>query len=373
MVSQSYFVFTNEFETSNCKILNFFTRFQISAMEQLSSKLHSQLTLHPLTDTQQKLRRVGDTCFLAKEYLTAYNVYTQALQLQPESRDVDLLKKRAFSLYNLGAYQKGVDDCDEILGRALEPSPITESVVILKTKCLWGLQRYEEALAFLQGLDKKNEEWITRTKTAVTNSQGIFDIEALFKLSNKMASNSQNQQGFGEYRSGSFVVKEVPGKGRGLVAIKRIAAGELLIVSKAWEIVFAGDKGIKKDQDWDGYRTLLAEKIYQKLFILGEEESREFCGLSVDARSKREGSWLAGQTSLIRDQNVKVATEVKEEILGEIEYRILNNGFSRGHKFWGVWLLPALINHSCVDCNVFRNTFGDLMVVRAVKDIAIGE
>lgn len=82
-----------------------------------------------------------------------------------------------------------------------------------------------------------------------------------------------------------------------------------------------------------------------------------------------------GQDNLLRDQWVEDKrlrdASQKEDILTEIGYKVLNNVFGT-EGLLGVWWEASYLNHSCVDFNVARNIFGNVMVVRCVKDVKAG-
>lgn len=182
----------------------------------------------------------------------------------------------------------------------------------------------------------------------------------------------------------NVIVSDSPDRGRGLFATKDFKAGELIFCEKAFSIAFASDIS----EDWytiinlntnrghEGPHASLFFSLIQQLRRNPKQATRFFDLYDGDYQPKCKASAVDGnivvdtfQTQAIVEHNAFSCAGVKSadkmvRVKLEREKGPSNSG--------GIWLLASRVNHAC-DGNARRAFIGDLMVVRAVKDIAEGE
>lgn len=325
--------------------------------------LHIAMTSLPKTLLEREAD--GDSAYYEGNFLAAAYFFEKSQSSTPSSNQLNpislrILWKLALSLFQLDSYTQALSHCDTILhlNQHREPS-------VLKVKCLWGLGRYQDALQYLEDQDNPDTNLLLQAQTALLTSQGRLDIDHLASLPQ-----SQTHFHIGEY-SGSYRVATLPGKGRGLVATADLQGGTLILIKNAFALASISELSLQDpgQECWKSVaRKLLVWKVFQK--IHSNSELREtFCDLSSDRKSLQSPNWLRDQW--VDDKKLR-DTSQKDAIMTEIEFKILNNVFGTENSL-GIWFQAAYLNHSCADFNVARSIFGNVMVIRCVKDVKAGE
>ncbi|KAF9435275.1 hypothetical protein BGZ76_006593 [Entomortierella beljakovae] len=104
-------------------------------------------------------KTAGNDAFKAGKLQEAYELYTEALAIDPENESTNskLYSNRAVVLAKLGRHEEAVQDCDASL--KLDPSFI--KVLRKRAECQLKLEKYEEAVRDLKAasdLDKSNRD-----------------------------------------------------------------------------------------------------------------------------------------------------------------------------------------------------------------------
>ena len=162
-----------------------------------------------------------------------------------------------------------------------------------------------------------------------------------------------------------FAVKELPGKGRGVVATEAIAAGELLFHEQA-ALFFVGeeDENPMLDSTYEMTRDVFtgdALCTYALASQLAQTPSR-------NAEFQEHVAYIT--------RHLQTAVDTVEEVTEEKVLTIVNgihtNSFSLDFlDGYAVFLVCSLFNHACQE-NVGWHTVGDVMYLTALDDIPKG-
>ncbi|OXA64385.1 uncharacterized protein LOC110849016 [Folsomia candida] len=296
-------------------------------------------------------KSVGNTAFAQRNYGKAIRTYTQGLTLLPSN--IDLLSNRAAAYLNYGLYSLALHDAETVLST----DPTHEKCLYRKVKALWGLSRYHKAHQFTEKFKIPS----LADKAAITLSQSLGHIKA----STLMSLPHQARHEIADYR-GPIEIVPIPGKGRGIVATENIPVGSLIICSKAFCIVF--------DQDVQDFKNFHLRDKSVELEHTDALGGLIYDKLQLDPSLKSE---------LLKLYTGQQESQSSDDITLTIRNIIDYNGFtskrddsliSMGNpNFAGLWILPSYLNHSCLDNNANYAVYGDILVVRAVKNIPKGD
>ncbi|KAF2032819.1 SET domain-containing protein [Setomelanomma holmii] len=171
---------------------------------------------------------------------------------------------------------------------------------------------------------------------------------------------------------GPTEVKKSVDMGRGLFAKRNISAGELIMCEKAFCVLWGHDKeamtAMTYDLRDDRIRVSpvgLSKAIVQKLISNPAQ---------IDKVLDLYGDYQGAGKSLSTPEGAVVDVFRIHDIMSR-------NAFGPGNQFGeegarnastGLWIYAAYINHSCLP-NAKKEYIGDLMIVRATRNISAGE
>jgi hypothetical protein len=172
---------------------------------------------------------------------------------------------------------------------------------------------------------------------------------------------------------GDVIIAEIPGKGRGLRTTRDIPAGTLLLASKAF--------ATGSPQKWASKSILfLAFYVTRNQIVRGADVDlvgNIICTLRKNPQRTSEFYQLyAGESSRVELPDGMIDPGTIERIVDLNAFGI-ENEFDlvppeKMMKSSGLWILPSFLNHSCVP-NAHRCFYGDVMMVRAIRDLRAGE
>jgi len=280
---------------------------------------------------------------------------------------------RSSTYEKLGLYENALIDAESVISKtnstptefnaeaAKKFQSVREKALLCKLNSLWGLRRYCEALAFIESILPDYSDKIVfttmheRAQIIVQQSRGNIDLLELHNL------HKERRHYVGEYLV-PVKIDLVPNRGRGVVALRDIEVGEVIMLLKAFCIVFQEDVTSFQEQMFvpTNYRNFLvdseavaASKLHQML--------------SCDIEQPQLNRLYRGH--------------FKPQSLIEDNYRIIRYNALKSVKdpetktpsYCGLWILGSFLNHSCIDSNAYHSVFGDALLVRAVKPIKAGE
>ncbi len=172
---------------------------------------------------------------------------------------------------------------------------------------------------------------------------------------------------------GSAVVRESPGKGRGLFATCDISPGELIMCEKAFCVVWGDELEAMAALTYDVRDKRirvspmgLTKSVVQKLLDNPSKVTR-----LMEMYGDDQGY---GATAWSTDEGATVDAFRVHDIVSRNAFGLggqLGDANTKGAST-GLWVQAARMNHSCVP-NVEKEYIGDLMVVRAARRILEGE
>ncbi len=167
---------------------------------------------------------------------------------------------------------------------------------------------------------------------------------------------------------GPVVAANITGKGKGLVATRPIEPGELLLVSKAFSSSYVSEC----DAILSSYNSITnqlntpSEGLNMRNAMVNLKNNTDsasslydlFCG---DPRNR----YQKPQNTIV-DTNRIVKICLLNAFMSDSAVDTVNDGLI------GLWVFPALINHSC-QANCYRTFYSDIMAVRSLRKIEENE
>ncbi|SMQ54380.1 unnamed protein product [Zymoseptoria tritici ST99CH_3D7] len=341
-----------------------------------------RLDTDPVPKTAQKCKDLGNAALKRKEYFDSIRRYTQGLELcgKDGGEDIrhDIYRNRAHVNLLLNRFDEAkADGLASVTGGGDEKSRLLDSKAQYRAGCAaYSLGQFEDAQrpfkaaqelapedkdtnTFLRNIDARLREQVSGdynfTKIRLKLSKARPRVDAATFV-------------------GNVEVRDSPLGGRGVFATKEISAGELILCEKAFCVAWGH-----------------------------EEES--WTAMTYDARDDRIRAYPAGLTKVIVQKLLNNPSQIekvmdlfgdwrsigKEVVIGEdgpvveafqVHDVVCRNAFGPGavvageaenirKASTGLWLMAAYINHSCLP-NAEKSFLGDLMVVRATRNITAG-
>ena len=324
------------------------------------------------------LKNKGNTALTSNNLPLAYAHYTAALALSPsETLTQDLHRNRAHVNLLLSQFPAALADALA----SLIPSPTDPRATELNSKAYfraataaYSLADFADARAYfakqleLMPSDKGAAANLARTDARLreADNAGAYDFARMKK---------SVAAGRGRVDAASFdgptEVKKSPGMGNGLFATRAVKAGEVVMAEKAVCVVWGYEAGAITAVTFDvrDERIRVAPVGLGKAVVerLGKNpgEIGKVMGLY--------GDWDGAEGREVWETEDGPVVDVfrVHDIVSRNAFGVGDND-GRGAGSAGLWVRAAYINHSCIP-NTKREFIGDLMVVRATKDIAAGE
>jgi hypothetical protein len=338
--------------------------------------------------TALSYKQEGNTALQQRDIPLAHHYYTTALALLPTSSPnpsssnltLDVHRNRAHVNLLLGNFTAAKSDA---LSALIPTSPqsttnndphtteLNSKAYFRAATAAYNLRQFREAHALfekqlaLMPTDKKAAANLARTKARLREErEGLYDFVGLRLAAAAFARGGDNMAG--EVDAASFVryteVRESPGRGRGLFSLRDVPAGEVIMVEKAFCAVQSGlQTAVTFDVRDERIRVAavgLERSVVERLMGNPEE-----IGAVMDLFGDWEGG-EGGGVDRTADGPVVDAFQVHDIVA--------RNAFGMGEVGAGLWVRAAYINHSCIP-SAEREFIGDLMVLRATRDIATGE
>jgi tetratricopeptide (TPR) repeat protein len=303
--------------------------------------------------------------------LQALEFYDFALERRPDDPVINLNKSAVF--LRLGRFF----EAHQAVERAIaDESSIVNTDSRLKQKALfrlgqaaYGIRDWEKAIQICSELtDDVSRRLLEQSRQRLSEARtGSYDMEGLGKSMGAVVHHDVADF------VGDVVIAEIPGKGRGLRTTRDIPAGTLLLASKAF--------ATGSPRKWKPKNVLfLAFHIARNMIV--KESTVDLIG-NIIYTLRKNPQRTSELYELYAGECPRV--ELPDGMIdpGSIEAIVDLNAFEIENDFdlepreklardSGLWILPSFINHSCVE-NAHRWFFGDVMMVRAIRDLRAGE
>ena len=336
----------------------------------------------------------GNTAYSAGQYLLALYAYSRGLDgcaTVDRPLEYDLLRNRAVANIFLKRFEQALEDAKA----AIIPidNQEDERAIALNSKAYeragraaYELGRYEEAEASfkkMRELAPSNEDALGLLKRIQQRmreqSTGDYDFMTMSKSSNK----KHNRLDHADYTSNT-TIRDAGESGRGLFATKDIKAGQLVLCEKALCVSFDSDAAPhsytilnhKTQRALAGTQATLLYIIAQKL-AYNPELATQFFDLH-DGGGYYPPTSLQPAEGLVPVDAFRAQGIIEHNSFGCPTVRSSSRAAQKeaanpaGYHSTGLWLRASYINHAC-DSNAMRSFIGDMMIIRAVRDIAKDE
>ncbi|KAG4435228.1 hypothetical protein IFR05_009304 [Cadophora sp. M221] len=331
-------------------------------------------------------KQEGNAFMNEGKFKEAFKSYTAALATAPTSAEAETLhNNRALAYLKVNKYDAALIDTTYIQDLRAR----SEKALYRGALALYSLRRYREAFQALQVLTAK---YPTSKPGAFEMSQvqarlseqdcGLYNFKMMHKASRQRPPIIDCATHIGPVE-----VRNIPGKGRGLVSTRRVEAGELLMCEKAFSYAHA-----EQSKGSDGAMTAdigLLVNMHTKRLTIGTHVSQlrgiyqtlannpsvasEFMGLCSGSYERTDVQIVDGVPvvdSFLIERIVSLNAFGSPVNSKDVEFTSAT--LSKNHKELfgasGVWIKAAYINHSCMK-NCARTFIGDMMIVRATKDL----
>lgn len=323
---------------------------------------------------------MGDAAVLCGDLQGAIGHYNRGLGIKQYDEEVrcTLHLSRAQTCFDLGRYEHAV--LDAVAAMAIRNQSGDTNAQSLKALLLAGRAAYEmgeytfakeyftrglvispgadDALAHIRRIQNRLKE----------ESTGAFDFDAMLKSDTK---NFDDHASFVM----STKIASAGHRGRGLFAVKRLAPGELVLAEKAFYIVSDNDTSIEEapvvvnlsGSSPQCYRGRFAKRIYgaTEKILHNPKQAAKFLDLHDGGSFNKVTNWV--------DSMVIVDTFRVEAITRLNAFAVpASSATCAESDATGIWVHASHANHSCLP-NADRSFIGNMMIMRANRDIDIGE
>jgi tetratricopeptide (TPR) repeat protein len=312
--------------------------------------------------------------------LTTVSSYTHGIACSDPDADADmrdlmrdLYRSRSLADLQLGRYGATILDAHISTSNSQDDIAKSEDAKawFLRGRANYQLGHYSDALKTFQHMlilspsDFQGHQELEKTKKRVLEQQeGIYDFAEMI--------DEVTQNGFSADRA-SFLLKtevrQTQDRGRGLFATKEICMGGLILCEKAFMAAYPNDRTLKS--------TLPVWLNSVQRVIDNPSTSKDLLGLYA-------GQPYTSPVSAPIIDDVPVVDTFKVSKILDLKgfsYTVGRESHAYGTsammirespKSTGLWTHIANANHACLS-NAVRSFLGDMIILRAARDIRAGE
>ncbi|KAL6897058.1 hypothetical protein GGI43DRAFT_106339 [Trichoderma evansii] len=338
-----------------------------------------------------RLKEEGNAKFKRGEFQVAAEVYSDALEacgLGEDDDDLrrDLRRNRAAANLRLGRYELAIKDA---MASMISTEHISEAAKSVNAKALYraGKAAYEmqdfaqakQHFARVLELDRGNKEAqndFSRTMKRLSEQEkGNYDFSM-------MAKSATAQHCLLDHASFIRRVKVAPaeGRGRGLFATETLKPGDIVFVEKAFYVAHRDGRDISvllnvnTDRVSLGTQSLCLQGTIEKMAwnpTLANKYTDLFDGGNFG--NEKEFKVVDGRVAVdtFRVQSISELNGFGCPRVKSRDQEQQETKKSDLEQSTGIWLQASYSNHSCLP-NATRAFIGDMMIVRAVRDIPAG-
>ena len=349
--------------------------------------------LPELVESPLECKERGNAAYSARDYPAAYQIYSQGVDAcgsEDTAIKLDLLRNRAAVSLFLKRFTRAEADAKAAI--ISTNSEEDEKAASLNAKAYeraglaaYELGHFEEAEAYfkkMQELAPASEDAPRALKRIEQRLRERSNGDFVFETMSRSTSKKHNRLDHADFIINT-TVSEAGGHGRGLFAAKSFTAGQLILCEKALCVAFDSD-GIlesytildpKTQRASTGTQATLLFSLVQKLLYSPELASEYFNLFDGGYPLKTSPQIVDG---LVTVDAFRTQAIIQHNCFGCPTVRSSSKSAQKqsaslaGYYSTGFWMRASYINHAC-DGNAMRSFIGDMMVVRATRDIAEGE
>jgi tetratricopeptide (TPR) repeat protein len=335
----------------------------------------------------------GNTEYGSQSFLAARQSYTYGLDAcKPENSDIrlDMLRNRSVVNIFLKRFSEALTDAEAAI---IPPSEREDSrSTALNVKAyeraghaayeLGNLEKAQVCYRKILGMAPDNADATRNLKRIQERIHERMTGDYDFDRMSRSASKRNNRLDHASYISFARV-SETERRGRGLFATQDLKAGQLILAEKAKCVAFESDKINKSyailNQDTQrglvGSQAVLLFMLVERL-LYNQDLAVEL--LELFAGGHFPDTPLEAVDGLLPIDTFRVQGIVEHNSFECPTVRSSSHQPSKDsadtpkYRSTGLWLKAAYINHAC-DGNAMRSFIGDIIIIRAVRDIAKDE
>ncbi|KNG84245.1 hypothetical protein ANOM_007397 [Aspergillus nomiae NRRL 13137] len=325
-------------------------------------------------------KMTGDEFCDNAKYQLAIESYTKALNGLSNSEESNTLRlSRAYALLKARRFDEALLDLNSIP----QTSPSAEKALVYKVLALYNLHRYRQCHQVLSCLGPESsgnpaiKDYPARVLRHLEEQEhGKYQFKPMYQASKDFSPDLDHATYIGP-----VAVKPSGSRGRGLFTTEAVKAGDLLLCEKAFAHISADPEqdnnvtllmNIETDTMTVGTQSDLIRVITQRLYQ-SPALIKQFTDLHHGSYNPVNISDVDGKPVL---DSFLIARIVSLNAFGcppsSREYYLADKArrLETGDQFHscGVWPKSSYINHSC-DSNTQRSFIGDMIIIRAAKDL----
>ncbi|KAJ5356672.1 tpr domain-containing protein [Penicillium concentricum] len=332
-----------------------------------------------VVETAEECKTKGNAALEKKDYCRAYAYYSEGLAKAGSNEGIrrDLHCNRSHVNLALLRYDEARRDADASLIRSSvqEDKYLDAKAYFRAGGAAYKLGQFEDAKSFfeeqlkLQPDNQKAKVFLKIDLRVKEKTTGVFD----FNKAISSLSKTQHRLDLASF-DGPTQIKESPGAGRGLFATRDIQPNEIILVEKAFCVIWSWDRdamtAITCDLGNDAAIKLFPTGLHRAVVRKLRNNPSQIQRL-LELASTYKG--LGVEQHWSDEQPVVDAFQVHDIIQ--------QNAFGPGaqsededvsNTSTGIWLRAAYMNHSCV-FNATKVFIGDILVLRSNRKIKAGE
>ncbi|KAI5124193.1 hypothetical protein M0805_005044 [Coniferiporia weirii] len=328
----------------------------------------------------ERLKDLGNDAFKNKLYRTAIYFYSEGLRREhTPALKISLLLNRAQASLQLGVFGAAADDAEQVVN--LSGSQKNEKALFRGARALYALGRFSDALKYLEQLvaafpqNREAKTTLAKTKQRVGEQEdGKYDWISLVNEARKPSPRADVADYIGPVILSDGI----------LVAKKSVKAGDLLICSKAFEVLYPHELkdeeralvcDVTKGVIGYGEGWKLTQKIAVKLLdnpAVGDPILGLGRGLKVyDGENTTDRISIVDGRPLV---DINLLNTIRESYV--IPFPAIHPfppSATPAAQGLGIWPLGprAHLKHSCLP-NAVRSFLADVLILRACRDIPRG-
>ncbi|KAH8886380.1 TPR domain-containing protein [Thozetella sp. PMI_491] len=336
------------------------------------------------TVTASECKERGNAAIQMEEYARAHACYTEGLKLLSKDTDApntlvnDLYRNRSHVNLLLNRFDEARSDALSSLthGEAEMDKRLDAKAFYRAGTAAYNLGDFEDAKGFFEEQEKLEPSnqyaKISLRKIKIRlqeKSSGMYDFK-------KITASLPKTRGRADVASfdGHTEIKESPGAGRGLFATQDIGLGEIIMCEKAFCVVWGHEDqafsaltcDLRDDAAIRVFPAGLHRAVVQKL-LDNPSQAGKVLELFSDYRSDASSAHTSDGDPVIDTFQIHDSIQRNAFAAGQqSEQEDISNAST------GLWIRASYVNHSCIP-NTKKDLFGDLMVLRAARQIATGE
>ena len=329
-----------------------------------------------------RCKKEGNTALKKQNLAEAYRSYTEGLKVahKPVVSDInpglarDICRNRALVNLLLNQLEEAKSDAKaSLIGSQGEADKELDAKAYSRAgTAAYNLGEYQEA----KDLFEKQMKLTPGDKVATINLRRITtrlqeQETGEYNIKKIRAGLAPSRPGADAATfNGSTEVKDSPGRGRGLFATRDIPKGAIIMAEKAFCVAWAHEdqalSAMTYDLRDDKIRVSpagLTRAVVQRL-LMNPSQIDQVLALYGDYKGD--------------SKNIHSTTDGPVLDVFRIHDVVSRNGFGLGNPYsaqstsTGLWTRTAFTNHSCI-ANAEKEFIGDLLIIRASRDISSGE